>query len=540
MKEALIVVDGVSKKFNGNYVLKDVSLVIREGERVGILGKSGSGKSVLLSMLKGMSEYAPTSGKVIYRVASCKECGFVEGPSMVGKVCPRCCGRMELLEVDFWEDRESAKDIKNRIAIMFQRTFALYGSLTVYENFVEALEKVELDDVNIGRKALELAKRMGLEHRLLHAARDLSGGEKQRVVLGRQLAIRPILLLADEPTGTLDPLSARMVYRILNEEIKGKNITMLVTSHLPEAVEVLSERAILLEKGSVRATGNPRDIVKEFLSEAEPTPKEAPVETGGIILRVEGLKKHYFSLDKGVVRALDDVSFEVREGQIFGIVGMSGAGKTTLSRIIAGLTEPTSGRVWLRIGDEWVDMLQPGPMGRGRATPYIGLLHQEYSLYPHRTIQENLTDAIGLELPDEFAKFKAVMVLRAAGFQESLTEIILNKYPDELSEGERHRVALAQVLIREPVLVILDEPTGTMDPITQKDVSKSIKNARNELRQTFLIVSHDMGFVLNTCDEALLLRDGKIVMKGPVCEVVRSFSSEEIAELSQSKDGLPC
>ncbi|MEM4405828.1 MAG: methyl coenzyme M reductase system, component A2 [Candidatus Methanomethylicaceae archaeon] len=539
MKEALIIVDSVSKKFNEHYVLKDISLVIREGERVGILGRSGSGKSVLLSMLKGMSEYAPTSGKVIYRVASCKECGFIEGPSRAGKICPRCCGKMELLEVDFWEDRESAKDIKNRIAIMFQRTFALYGSLTVYENFVEALEKVKFDNTDVGRNALELAKRMGLEHRLLHAARDLSGGEKQRVVLGRQLAIRPILLLADEPTGTLDPLSARMVYRILNEEVKGKNITMLVTSHLPEAVEALSERAILLENGSVKAIGDPREIVREFLSEAETISKEVPAEAGDTILRVEGLKKHYFSIDKGVVRALDDVSFEVREGQIFGIVGMSGAGKTTLSRIIAGLTEPTSGRVWLRIGDEWVDMLQPGPMGRGRATPYIGLLHQEYSLYPHRTVQENLTDAIGLELPDEFAEFKAAMVLRAAGFQESLIEPILNKYPDELSEGERHRVALAQVLIREPVLVILDEPTGTMDPITQQDVSKSIKNARHELRQTFLIVSHDMGFVMNTCDEAILLRDGKIAMRGPVCEVVNSFSPEEIAELSQSEDRLP-
>ncbi|MGC8936901.1 MAG: methyl coenzyme M reductase system, component A2 [Candidatus Methanomethylicaceae archaeon] len=540
MKDALIVMDSVSKKFNGHYVLKDVSLVIREGERVGILGKSGSGKSVLLSMLKGLSGYAPTSGKIIYRVAICKECGYVDGPSKAGKVCPRCCAMMELVEVDFWEDRDSAKDIKNRIAIMFQRTFALYGSLTVYENLVEALEKVKLDNSDVGRKALELAKRMGLEHRLLHAARDLSGGEKQRVVLGRQLATNPILLLADEPTGTLDPLSARVIYKILNEEVKSKNITMMVTSHLPEAVEVLSERAILLENGSIKASGTPKDVVSIFLSEAEAVSREEPVESGETILKVEGLKKHYFSIDKGVVRALDGVSFDVRQGQIFGIVGMSGAGKTTLSRIIAGLTEPTSGKVWLKIGDEWVDMLQPGPAGRGRATSYIGLLHQEYSLYPHRTIYENLTDAIGLELPDEFARFKASIVLRATGFDENMAESVLNKYPDELSEGERHRAALAQVLIREPILVILDEPTGTMDPITQQEVAKSIKSARTELKQTFIIVSHDMGFVLNVCDEAILLRDGKIAMRGPVCEVVKYFSPEEIKELSQPEDRVPC
>ncbi len=540
MKETLIVVDGVSKKFNGQYVLRNVSLVISEGERVGILGKSGSGKSVLLSMLKGLSDYAPTSGKIIYRIASCKECGFVDGPSKVGMVCPRCCGRMELMEVDFWEDRESAKDLKNRITIMFQRTFALYGSLTVYENFVEALEKAKLNNADLGPRALELARRMGLAHRLLHAAKDLSGGEKQRVVLGRQLAIKPILLLADEPTGTLDLHSANMVYKILNEEVKRQNTTMLVTSHLPEAIEILSDRAVLLENGRVKAVGDPKKIVKSFLSEVAEVVKEAPIESGETILRVEELKKHYFSIDKGVVRALDGVSFEVKQGQIFGIVGVSGAGKTTLSRIVAGLNEPTSGRVWLRIGDEWVDMLEPGPAGRGRATPYIGLLHQEYSLYPHRTVLENLTDAIGLELPDEFAKFKALMVLRAAGFQESMTDSVLDKYPDELSEGERHRVALAQVLIKEPILVILDEPSGTMDPITQQDVSKSIRNARNELRQTFIIVSHDMGFVLNTCDEALLLRNGRVVMRGAASEVVEAFTPEEIAELYQTKNRFPC
>ncbi|MGQ9759885.1 MAG: methyl coenzyme M reductase system, component A2 [Candidatus Methanomethylicaceae archaeon] len=527
MKDTFIILEGVSKKFNEEYILKDISLEIREGEKVGILGKSGSGKSVLLSMLKGLSEYAPTSGRVIYRVSSCIECGYVEGPSKVGTVCPRCCGKMGLLEVDFWKDKESAKDVKNRIAIMFQRTFALYGSLTVYENFVEALEKAKLNNENVGARALELAKRMGLAHRLLHAARDLSGGEKQRVVLGRQLAIRPILLLADEPTGTLDPLSAKAIYEILREEVKRQKTTMLVTSHLPEAIEILSDRAILLENGSIKAAGEPKEVIRTFLSEVVGEIKEPRAEIGETILRVENLKKHYFSIDKGIVKALDGVSFEVKQSQIFGILGLSGAGKTTLSRIITGLTEPTSGKVWLKIGDEWVDMMEPGPGGRGRAAPYIGLLHQEYSLYPYRSVIENLTNAIGLELPDEFARFKALMVLRATGFREDVAELTLNKYPDELSEGARHRVALAQVLIKEPILAILDEPSGTMDPITQQDVTRSIKNARNELKQTFIIVSHDMDFALNMCDEALLLENGNVVMKGPTSEVVNYFSARE-------------
>jgi len=108
------------------------------------------------------------------------------------------------------------------------------------------------------------------------------------------------------------------------------------------------------------------------MSRLNPEEIPAPKEPGKAILKVSDLKKHYFSIDKGVVKALDGVSFEVKEKQIFGIIGMSGAGKTTLSRAICGVTAPTSGRIEMKIGDEWINMLEPGPLGRGRATPYMG------------------------------------------------------------------------------------------------------------------------------------------------------------------------
>ncbi|MDD1766392.1 MAG: methyl coenzyme M reductase system, component A2, partial [Candidatus Methanomethyliaceae archaeon] len=514
MGNPFLIVDNVSKMFGNKEVLKNISLKIDEGERLGIIGRSGSGKTVLLSMLKGMSEYAPTKGRIIYRIAFCKKCEHIEGPSWAGKVCPRCSSKMELVEVDYWKFDDVAKALRNRIAIMFQRTFALYGSLTVYENLVEALTKAKICEGDISKRALEIAREMGLSHRLLHAARDLSGGEKQRAVLGRQLALNPVLLLADEPTGTLDQISAHAIYKIINQEVKEHGTTLLVTSHMPEAITEMADKAVLLEDGKVEVVGDSKSVVEKFLSYVEGEEVAGPKEFGEVILNVKDLKKHYFSIDKGVVKALDGVSFEVRERQIFGIIGLSGAGKTTLSRIISGVTTPTSGSVDLKIGEEWVNMLEPGPLGRGRATPYIGILHQEYTLYPHLTVIENLTDAVGLGLPDEFARFKANIVLSATGFEEGATDRIISAYPDELSEGERHRVALAQVLIREPVVVILDEPSGTMDPITRHEISRSIKNARNELGQTFIIVSHDLDFVLDTCEEGILQRDGRIVARG--------------------------
>ena len=182
------------------------------------------------------------------------------------------------------------------------------------------------------------------------------------------------------------------------------------------------------------------------------------------------------------------------------------------------------------IGDDWVDMTQPGIDKRGRGKEYIGLLHQEYDLYPHRTVLDNLTDAIGLEFPKELATRKAIYTLQMAGFPEEKARKILNRHPGELSEGERHRVALAQVLIREPRLVILDEPTGTMDPITKQDVIHSILNARDEMDETFILVSHDMDFVRDTCDRLALIRGGKIVGIGPVAEILAQVALEEKAE----------
>jgi methyl coenzyme M reductase system subunit A2 len=531
MGEPFVILENISKKFNGKYVLKDISLTINEGDRIGILGKSGSGKSVLLSILKGIPEYKPTSGRVVYRISYCKSCGYVDKPSSVNTPCPLCNSKLERIEVDFWKDDRISKRIKNRIAMMFQRTFGLYGNLTVYENIVEALSKsIQKNEVDINKKAIEIIDKFGLSHRIIHIARDLSGGEKQRVVLARLLATKPILLLADEPTGTLDPFSTKLINNILNEEAKKNNITMLVTSHLPQVIEVLCEKAILLNEGKIEAIGDPKEIINIFIrEEAEEHEEIKRIEE--TILKVENVKKYYFSIDRGVVKALDDVSFEVKKGQIFGIIGISGAGKTTLSRIIAGITNPTSGKVLIRIGDEWIDMSEPGIMGRGRATRYIGILHQEYSLYPYRTILENLTDAIGLELPDEFARFKVISTLKAVGFKEDYIITILDKYPDELSEGEKHRIALSQVLIKEPLIVILDEPSGTIDLLTQREIIKSIKNARKELGQTFIVVSHDMDFVIRLCDEVILLREGKIVAKGPTLEVIKHLLPEERANM---------
>jgi methyl coenzyme M reductase system subunit A2 len=366
-----------------------------------------------------------------------------------------------------------------------------------------------------------------MNHRITHIARDLSGGEKQRVVLARQLAKNPMMFLADEPTGTLDPQTAVKLHNTLKEGVKDKNITMLITSHWPEVMTELADSVIWLEDGQIKEEGDPETVVNKFM-ETVPVPKKPEIpEFGEEEIIIEDLKKHYYSIERGVVKAVDGINLKIHQEEIFGIVGLSGSGKTTTTRMLIGLTEPSSGKIDIKLGDEWIDMTKGGPLNRGRIVPYLGLLHQEYSLYPHRTILGNLTDAISLNLPAEFGKIKAIHALTTVGFDEKESAVILDKYPDQLSVGEKHRIALAQVLIKEPKIIVLDEPTGTMDPITRRNVAESILNAREELDQTFIIISHDMDFVLECCDTAALMRDGKLLDNGKPEDIVKQLTSQE-------------
>jgi methyl coenzyme M reductase system subunit A2 len=536
MKAPLITVDNICMDFDGSHALINISFEIAEGEILGIIGRSGAGKTVLMHLMRGV-EQPPTSGRIIYHVSACPSCDYMDVSSSAGKPCPQCGGTLAPLDVDLWNETNDAlkRRVMRRTAIMFQRTFALYGDDRVIENVLHALDDINYPQEKAINRAADLIDQVRLSHRMMHIARDLSGGEKQRVVLARQLAKEPFLLFADEPTGTLDPGTAKIVHSMLIEAAKTNNMGMVVTSHFSQVIEDVASRAILLVDGSIAKIGSPKEVISEFMAGCDDTEVFERTEAGEKIVAARDLVKRYISVDRGVVRAVNGVSFDVYAKEIFGIIGKSGAGKTTLSRIIAGLIEPTNGEINIKIGDEWVDMTKPGVDQRGRAKEYIGLLHQEYDLYPHRTVLDNLTDAIGLEFPKELAMRKAIVTLKMSGFAEGKSKEILERMPGQLSEGERHRVALAQVLIREPKIVILDEPTGTMDPITKIDVKHSIMHSRDEIDETFIVVSHDMEFVRDICDRIALMRGGKIVEIGNTADVLAHLTEDERKIMSQSQ-----
>ncbi len=516
-------------------VLDNINLEISEGEIVGVIGRSGCGKTVLIHLIRGIDN-PPTSGKIIYHVSRCPKCGKIEFQSKAGQACPKCGDVLEAIDVDFWnpENEKLKTDIMRRTSLMFQRTFALYGDDRVIENVLRALDDIHYPSEKAIDRAADLLEEVRLTHRMTHVARDLSGGEKQRVVLARQLAREPLFLCADEPTGTLDPKTANIVHDLLKQAAHTQNMGMIITSHFSQVLEEACDRAVLLDDGKITKVGMPDEIVAEFMKDYHDDGVYTVQDVGQPIIKAENLLKKFVAVDRGVINAVNNVSFEINEREIFGIIGVSGGGKTTLSKMIAGIYEPTKGSLTVRVGDEWIDMKKPGFQFRGRAKQYISLLHQEYDLYPHRTVIDNLTDAIGLEFPKELATRKAMITLRMAGFTDKKAKDVLNRLPGSLSEGEKHRVALAQVLIREPRIILLDEPTGTMDPITKIDVKHSIMHAREEMDETFIIVSHDMEFVRDVCDRCMFMRNGEIVAIGETDKVLAELSEAELIIMKEA------
>nr|QNO53511.1 vitamin B12 import ATP-binding protein BtuD [Methanosarcinales archaeon ANME-1 ERB6] len=520
--ETFIKIRGVSKKFEDKTVLKNVNLDIKEMEPLGLLGKSGAGKSVLLRMLRGTDEYAPDTGEIIFRLAYCPSCSWLEGPSKVGERCSKCGTEFEFREVNFWQDKKMKRLLKSAIAIMLQRSFALYSDDSVIWNVLEALERAKYPKSKQMKKVYEILESVKMLHRVnMPDTRDLSGGEKQRVVLARQLALDPMLLLADEPTGTLDIATGKLVHKALIDSTRG-GMTMVATSHWPSVIEEITEKALWLDHGEVVEYGDSKEVVEEFEKEVGEIEREEYVKLGEPKIRIDHCKKYYYSIWRGVVKAVDDVSLTIYENEIFGLLGKSGSGKTSLARIITQIDALTGGSVKIRAGERWIEVgrvaetgvwiawaaLTPG-VGEQAAT-HVTMLHQEYSLYPEKTILENLTSCIGLKVPEELARMKAIFILQGIGFSEEEAVEILTKDHTQLSAGERQRIVLAQVLMKEPAIAILDEPTGTMDPITKKFVAESIRAARENLGITFLVVSHDLDFVDMVCDRVAHMKGGKL------------------------------
>ena len=542
----MIKVENVSKSYeldDGNSVvgLKNVSFEVEEGEILGIMGKSGSGKTTLLRALRGVEH-------------------IDEGSITVADVT------VNEKSSQFYYNK-----LKKVTAIHLQRSFGLWPD-TVRENVLRKLYAREYNDEGgtdfkdaeseFGEEADKILELVSLTHKKDHYASVLSGGEKQRLIIARQLAKQPKALLLDEPATMACPKTKQEILDAVKNINKELNITVVVVSHLPEVQKYLADRVILMEDGEIKKEGSPDDITEEFMSLMDPIVDIENISTDEDVIDVKDIYKRFYLLTGGEVLQIEDINFKVQKENILSLIGPSGAGKTVLLRMLAGLDDSDSGDVLYQIDGEWHDIAIAG-LGRMKIRSKLGFMHQEFALAHYATVFDQLATRLGyknqnvvnearqraermglsdelldsLYLLTDLQESEARARLEQVGLEPDILSDLFPKFPEtatreavadifesldldldilqrksyELSGGQKVRVMLALILVSKPEFLLLDEPFGDLDPITLRIVTNSLKKISKKYKITIIMISHNTDFIKELSNRALFMDDGKII-----------------------------
>ena len=555
----MIKVENVSKEYeldDGTKItaLKNVSFEVKEGEILGIMGKSGSGKTTLLRALRGVEH-------------------IDEGSIEVGKA-----------KITSESSQFYYNELKKETAIHLQRLFGLWPD-TVRENvlrklyardyFDEGDTNFEVAESEFGHEADELLELVSLTHKKDHYASVLSGGEKQRLIMARQLAKRPKALLLDEPATMACPKTKQEILDAVKKINKELNITVILVSHLPDVQKYLADRVILLEDGEIADEGSAEEICDKFMEGMDEIVDIQNISTDEDVIQVNDVFKRFYLLTGGQVLEMEDINFTVQKENILSIIGPSGAGKTVLLRMLGGLDDPDKGEVLYDVEGEWKDIDIPG-MSRMKIRSKLGFMHQEFALTHYATVLNQLATRLGYknqdivkdaqkraenlglseELLDSFYQLtdlpetEAKERLRQVGLDAEILNDLFPRFPEtatkeavadifesldldmdilyrrsyELSGGQKVRVMLALILVSRPKFLLLDEPFGDLDPVTLRDVTNALKKISKTYGITIVMVSHNTDFIKELSNRALFMDDGKIVDDSEnINEIVDNF-----------------
>ncbi|MCD4816042.1 MAG: ATP-binding cassette domain-containing protein [Methanosarcinales archaeon] len=525
--------------------LDGINFEVNDGEIVGIMGRSGSGKTTLMMVLRGIEH-------------------FNEGEIQLDN--------LTLTPDSPYEDMMA---MKGMTAIHLQRNFGLWPgsaieniirrlySLRVGQEALPSREHPDYDDLYA--ESMEFLKLVGLEHKAEHYSPVLSGGEKQRLLIARQIAANPKLLLLDEPATMTCPATKQEVLDTIKRVQEKTGIITIIVSHLPEIHSYLADKVIWLEEGKIVAEGKPDDLIEDFLKGMKPEVPLPELKEDKTVIRVEDLCQRYFLVRQGEVLDIEDMNVEFKKGEITALIGPSGAGKTTLLHAMDGLIYPDEGETNFLLDDKWVDttIYSPDRMELRRRT---SIMYQEFALYPNTPVKHQLAYKLGvkgmhvleyarkkakeLSIPDEHldAIYRLTDVggesaqeeLERMGYSLDITSVlfprspldevmkyavpifeamklplsVLDSKPYQMSGGENVRAALALAMITNPDYLLLDEPFGDLDPITLREVANSLKVVSEKFGTTIILISHHMDFVNEVAHRAILIDNGDITMDG--------------------------
>ncbi len=520
----IIDFENVSFKYRAQQepTLKDINLKIYPGEKVLIAGQSGSGKSTLAHCLNAL--------------IPCSFTGDMSGTLRVDGQEPSKLGVFGMSKI---------------VGTVLQDTDGQFIALTVAEDIAFALENENTPQKEMYEKVDSVASRLELTDLLGNAPGELSGGQKQRVSLAGVLACNVKVLLFDEPLANLDPATGKRTIALIDELMKKEDLTVIIIEHRLEDVLYRDvDRVVLMDGGRIIADKTPDELlcsdllidngIREPLyiaalkaAGAKITPDTKPqhieimnvepyketvqkwyhhmpvhkgVSTGESLLSVEGLS---FSYD-GKKQILSDVSFNIKRGEMVALVGKNGAGKSTLASLICGFNKPDKGVI--KLGGNDISSLSIKERGES-----IGYVMQS----PNQMISKPMImEEVGLGLavrgvPHSEVEYRAKEILKICGLYP------FRNWPvSALSFGQKKRVSIASILIMNPDILILDEPTAGQDYMHYTEIMEFLVNIRKTLPVAIVMITHDMHLMLEYTDRTLVLTDGKLLMDAAPSEVL--------------------
>ena len=484
-------------------LVQDVSFDISSGQILSIVGESGSGKSMMAKAIMGLlPPKVSAHGKVVFR-----------GQNLLAEYAtpPRGTG----------------------IGLIFQEPMAaLTPVLTVGTQLTEAMVVHGLADTSTAhRRAVEMLDRVGIPNsvqRMRQYPHELSGGMRQRVMIAMMMLLEPDILIADEPTTALDVTVQAQILDLLRDIVFDTNIGLILITHDMGVVAEMASDVIVMKAGQLVEAGSVQQIFHapsaeytRALLDAVPSIDAAlpalPSTDSAVILSAQNLHKT-FRVQRGLgpvgpkIKALDDVSLDIRHGETLALVGESGSGKSTLGRVFLRLTEVDQGTVEF----ENIDLLSLTGQQLRLIRRKIQMIFQDpyASLDPRQSVGATIAEPIIIQ--GNLTKSDQREIVASLLTRVGLKPEMANRFPHEFSGGQRQRIAIARAIAAGPELIIADEPTSALDVSIQAQILDLLADLKQEKRLTMLFISHDLAVVRQVADRVAVMRQGRILELGPV------------------------
>ena len=531
----LVEIENLRVKFNTDSgvvnAVNGISFNIKKGETLALVGESGSGKSV-------------TARGIIRLLANNAVLSNETKITFDGK------------NINTYSEKEYQKIRGKKISMIFQEPMSSLNPIYTIENQISEVLKIhdKYSDIKLKEKCLELLKQVQIpepESRLSQYPHQLSGGQRQRIMIAIAIANNPDLLIADEPTTALDVTVQTEILKLLQSLQKKYQMSILFITHDLTIVRQISDRVCVMYNGDIKETGNtkeifnnPQDDYTKHLLSSEPEERELfydkngkNIITGKDLNITFNTKVKVAGRNKTLsIKAVNNISLNLQEGETLGIVGESGSGKTTLGQTLLRLVDRESNTEIsgdINFFDDKIDKLSRKQFKPFRNQMQIVFQDPYASLNPRlsvkQIIEEGLIVAQNIKNKNERLD-KIENIMNEVGLEPSS----MQRFPHEFSGGQRQRIAIARSFILNPKFVLLDEPTSALDLSIQKQILELLLQLQSNYKTTYIFISHDLRVIRSISHNLIVMKDGSILEQGEAKNILNNPQNDYTKNLIKS------